>query len=218
MHLIMFDIDGTLVDTDSFEDECYFKAVKKVIPHSINPDCSAYANATDSGIIDEIISMNDLGSNRSAICENVKQFFIGYIQESLQENHAIEISGAASFVKYLKSRKDVTLAIATGGWEETAKMKLTTAGIDYSNIAFASGSDSKSRIGIMKMAEERCSINNFVSRTYFGDAIWDKKATSELNYNFILVGNKIKHSKQINDYKSIDNVLSLIGLEGLLQY
>lgn len=121
-------------------------------------------------------------------------------------------TSAASFLQFLRSRNDVTLAIATGGWEETAKMKLESAGIDYSNIAFASGSDHISRIGIMKIAEKRCSANGFITKSYFGDAIWDKIASYELQYNFIFVGSRLRHSKQIDDYRSIDLALSMIGL------
>ena len=212
MHLIMFDIDGTLVDTVDFEDKCYSKAVTEVISHSIDTDWSHYANATDSGILDEIIVANNLNVEKNSIFRDVKQLFISYIQKHIQEKGVNEIVGATSFMQLLKKRTDVTLAIATGGWEETAKIKLESAGIDYSNIAFASGSDCKSRKGIMKIAEERCPTNNFISKSYFGDAEWDKKASHDLNYNFILVGNRLNNSKQIDNYESVDEILSLVGL------
>ncbi|MGD8845985.1 MAG: HAD family hydrolase [Desulfobacteraceae bacterium] len=212
MHLVMFDIDGTLVNTTSFEDECYLRAVKKVIPYQINTDWSSYANATDSGILDEIISENKLDNEKEPIHKEVKRLFISYIKKQLRKTQALEIPGARVFVKLLKNRNDVSLAIATGGWEETAKMKLESAGIDYSNIAFASGSDHKSRAGIMKIAEKKCSKEIFVSKSYFGDAIWDKEASRDLQYNFILVGNRFKHSNQIDNYSDHDVALSMIGL------
>jgi FMN phosphatase YigB (HAD superfamily) len=212
MHLVMFDIDGTLVNTSSFEDECYLKAIKEFIPRQINTDWSSYKNSTDSGILDEIIIENDLYIERDSIHQKVKQLFIAFVEEKLQKRQAFEIPGANKFVQLLKKREDVCLAIATGGWEETAIMKLMNAGIDFSDIAFASGSDRKSRVDIMKVAEKKCSLNIFSSKSYFGDAIWDKKASRELQYNFILVGNRFSHSKQIGNYNAIDVALSMLGL------
>ncbi len=208
----MFDIDGTLINSSDFEDNCYLNAVQKVMPHPIDTDWSNYINTTDSGILDEIIEKNGLDADRQSIHKDVKLLFINNIKSHLQNTKVKEIEGASSFIKLLRQRNDVALAIATGGWEETAKMKLESAGIDYSEIAFASCADHFSRIGIMKIAEARCSDCAFTSKTYFGDAIWDKKASQDLNFNFILVGNRVNHPKQILDFNHSDKILELIGL------
>ena len=212
MHLVMFDIDGTLLNSSGFEDECYLNAIRKVIHHPVNEDWSTYTNATDSGILDEIIEKNGLGSNRREIHSEVKRFFIDNIKSHLLITEVKEIKGASSFMDLLRQRDDVALAIATGGWEETARMKLEAAGIDYSGIAFASCEDHFSRTGIMKQAEARCPGSGYTSKTYFGDAAWDKKASRDLNFNFILVGDRINHPKQIRDFTHSGNILDLIGL------
>lgn len=212
MHLAMFDIDGTLVNTAGFEDECYIKAIREVISAPIDTNWSNYRHATDSGILDQVIDTHRPGDGRTAIHQKVRRLFAGYITSYLRENRAAEIDGAPEFMDLLKKRDDVVPAIATGGWEETAKMKLASAGIDYSGIAFASGSDHKSRTAIMKLAEERCGPVKFTSKTYFGDAAWDQQACLSLGYNFILVGDRISHEKQIPDFTCIDRTLTLIGL------
>lgn len=105
------------------------------------------------------------------------------------------------------------LAIATGGWELSAKLKLESSGIELSGISFASSSDHFNRTEIMKIAEKRCSCTHFTGKTYFGDAEWDKKASKELGYNFILVGDAISNPKQIVDFNNSAKALALIGLE-----
>jgi len=212
LHLIMFDIDGTLVNSVSFEDDCYLKAVQEVIEMPVDTDWSKYKNVTDSGILDEIIERTGLLNDRKNIHKKVKHRFIGYIKTHLSHTPAKEIKGAAAFIRKLKKRNDLVLAIATGGWEESAKLKLESAGINYTGIAFASGSDHASRAGIMKIAESKCSVIEFTSKSYFGDAIWDKKASHELGYNFILVGNQFSHSKKILDFSISDKALSFVGL------
>jgi len=212
VHLVMFDIDGTLVNSSSFEDVCYTKAVQEVIKHPVDTDCSKYINVTDSGILHEIIDKNGLYSDWHNIHREVKLSFISHIKSHLHHTQVKEIEGASAFIQLLRQRDDVVLAIATGGWEETARLKLESAGIDYSGIAFASGSDHVGRIDIMKIAEAKCSENGFTSKSYFGDAIWDKKASQALGFNFILVGDQVSHAKQIMNFNCSDKASALIGL------
>ncbi len=37
MHHIMFDIDGTLVKSDDFDEDCFIAAVSDVLGHDIDP-------------------------------------------------------------------------------------------------------------------------------------------------------------------------------------
>ena len=67
MRLVMFDIDGTLVDSSSFEDACYSKAVQEFIKHPIDTDWSKYINVTDSGILDEIIDRENVALKTSGL-------------------------------------------------------------------------------------------------------------------------------------------------------
>ncbi|MCP4023361.1 MAG: HAD hydrolase-like protein [Desulfobacteraceae bacterium] len=211
MHLVMFDIDGTLIDSSGFEDECYISAVESILKIQVDADWSKYINTTDSGILNEIIDQNALADDRDTIHRKIKSVFINNVTSYLNQTKAREIPGAARFIQRLKGREDVVLAIATGGWEETAKMKLLSAGIDYSNIAFASASDHVSRTGIMKTAEIKCALNHFSSKSYFGDAVWDQKASWELHYNFILVGNNLSHPNQISNFEYYEDILNIIG-------
>jgi phosphoglycolate phosphatase-like HAD superfamily hydrolase len=212
MHLVMFDVDETLVHSSSFEDDCYSKAFQEVIHHPINTDWSSYTNVTDSGILHEVIDTHNLDKERDTIYKKVKLNFTNNIKLHITQTPVKEIEGASAFIQILRQRDDVVLAIATGGWEETAKLKLESAGIDYSGIPFASDSDHLTRIGIMRAAETKCLVTEFTSKTYFGDGIWDKKASKELGFNFVLVGNQVIHSRKIMDYSSPEKVLGLMGL------
>ena len=65
----------------------------------------------------------------------------------------------------------------------------------------------------MKSAEFMASSSiPFITKTYFGDASWDKKASEILNYRFILVGNGVKNKYQIENFKDIEAVLSILNL------
>jgi hypothetical protein len=51
MHLVVFDIDGTLTDTCQADESCYWRAFYDVFGICENqPDWSTFCHVTDSGI------------------------------------------------------------------------------------------------------------------------------------------------------------------------
>ena len=107
---------------------------------------------------------------------------------------------------------NVSLSIATGGWAETAQMKLNSAGFDISGIPMASSNDHYSRKEIMKIALVKSKVSDIEKVTYFGDAEWDKRACKELNFNFVLVGNRFQHNQSISNFKLFEQACNYIGL------
>jgi len=215
LHLIMFDIDGTLVNSFGFDEECYLKTTETVLGIKISSNWSEYEHTTDAGILDEAIDRYKIPGDKKQIQQRFKKVLIDLVSEYISTHpHSVsEIEGAASFFRYLCRREDCKVAIATGGWKETAKLKLEAAGIEVDGCAFASSSEYASRVDIMEAAESKASSNiPFKSKTYFGDASWDKEASEFLNYRFILIGNRIEHINQIKDFKDINTIISMLGL------
>jgi phosphoglycolate phosphatase-like HAD superfamily hydrolase len=211
----MFDVDGTLVDSYEFDEDCYLKAAEIVLHRKISSDWNKYSNTTDAGILNEAIDMYSIPGNRNQIQQNFERVFLSLISEyiSKQSNSISEIVGASRFIDRLKNHSNVRVAIATGGFEETAKLKLKAAGINIQDCAFASSSDHYSRTEIMKIAESRACVSiPFSSKSYFGDAAWDMKASTLLKYRFVLVGSRISWSDQINDFQDIDSIMSMLSL------
>lgn len=212
LHHIMFDVDGTLVKSYEFDEECFIAAVSEVLGHDIDSNWNGYEHVSDSGILTEHLERQGIISDHENIHRAVKKSFISKVQSHLSQNPASEIPGASELISQLKELDSVSISIATGDWQETAMLKLKSAGIDFSGIPIASSNDHYSRTEIMKVAREKANICSNHSITYFGDAAWDQRASSELGYNFVLVGNRIKHNKSVNDLKNINQVLSLIGM------
>jgi phosphoglycolate phosphatase-like HAD superfamily hydrolase len=215
LHLIMFDIDGTLVNSYGFDEDCYLEAAEIVLGKVISSNWDDYSNTTDTGILDEAIKMNSIPGDRNKIHQDFKRVFVNLISDfiSNNSNSIREIRGASQLIQKLKNRRDVKIAIATGGFEESAKLKLKAVGINTQGCAFASSSDHYSRTEIMKIAKSRVNDNPvFESKTYFGDAEWDQKASETLGYSFILVGDRISWSHQINDFQDDKSIFSMLNL------
>jgi len=66
----------------------------------------------------------------------------------------------------------------------------------------------------MQVAEQRALGGAApASRTYFGDAAWDKRACAELGYRFVAVGRKVEHDPRLDDFRDRDAVLRCLDVE-----
>lgn len=210
MHHVMFDIDGTLIESCEIDSQCFIDAVKDITGLFLNSDWSEYRHVTDSGILNEIFLSSGY-PNYERVKTEVKQCFLKKLEHTLARQPVKEVTGASAFLHLLQSMSNVVLSLATGGWRESAILKLESAKIDVSETPLASSNDHYSRVEIMKLAAKR-TANNQSPCTYFGDGVWDKKACSHLGYRFVLVGNKFAHNPGIMDFQSVKSALACIGL------
>lgn len=211
MQHIIFDIDGTLIESYDFDSECFFDAVKKVTGLEIDTNWSRYKHVTDSGILSEFFEENKIKNIRE-ISEKIKQDFLNKIEVRILQNPIKEIFGASAFLEELQTLDNVEISFATGGWYESAVLKLESAGIDFSKIRISSSNDHYSRVEIMKIAANFMTRDEDISITYFGDASWDLKACKELGINFVLVGDKFEHNQSVKDFRTHSEALVFIDL------
>jgi len=215
VHLAVFDIDGTLVDSDEFDGQLYAEAVRDVLGVEVNCTWSRYSNVTDSGILDEILDEHSVIADRLEIHAQVRQKFVGLTQSYVARHVTAlrEIPGAKSLLDMLRSRHSVAVAVATGGWRETAELKLRGIGLDPDRLPLATASDSSDRCAIIRLAERRA-LNGQVAkcRTYFGDGEWDKKAATDLNYAFVAVGGSVLHHAVVPDLTDHAAILAHLGV------
>jgi len=213
MHLVMFDIDGTLVQSYDFDTQCFAQAVESVLGTRIDTDWSNYTDVTDSGILNSILADSGVTeADHPSVVHKVKETFIALVDKHIETHGVAEIPGAAQFIRMLADRSDTSLAFATGGWRETAQLKLAASGIETGNLPIASASDHHRRIDIMTSAQALAGEADYESITYFGDGPWDKSASANLGYRFILVGHRVHHQPAIRDYSDPESVLALLGL------
>jgi phosphoglycolate phosphatase-like HAD superfamily hydrolase len=219
MHLVMFDIDGTLVDSAGFESKLYVAAVQDVLKVEIDSDWNHYEHVSDSGILAEVLRHACRDGELEEISASVQRRFVGRVRDYLRRapNAVREVAGAKRLVSRLCEVPDVRVGIATGGWKPTALMKLAHVGIDVGGLGFASSSDARARTEIMRLAAERAMQGRAFERaTYFGDGAWDQRASADLGYDFIAVGNAVSHPVAYADLSDTDAILARLGVrEGL---
>ena len=221
MNLFMLDVDGTLIDNYDFDFVCFRSAVEEVLGIELTDDWDTFTNVTDVGVLEELIEQLGLRQDRMRILREAKALFLKKLREYIFSNKhdLVATPGAIEFVNDMKAHPNVVLAIATGGWEESAKMKLSAAGLDVDGVSFASCSDAMTRSEIMALAAFRAKQDTgeiFTRRVYFGDGEWDKMATSTLGYEFVAVGSKVQHHTRIPNFVHYDAIFGKLGLSDML--
>ncbi|MCA1566433.1 MAG: haloacid dehalogenase-like hydrolase [Acidobacteria bacterium] len=195
MKLAIFDIDGTLTNTNRVDDECFVKALAEAYAIAeIDTDWAAYPHTTDSGIIRHIFREKFGRNPEETELAKFKSCFVNMLAEQYQTNPSgfAEIAGASVALDRLKREPEWAVAIATGGWRDSGLLKLRAAKIDVEAIPAAYAEDGLSREEILKAAVsrslERHRLRGFEKIVSIGDGLWDVGAARHLEYTFLGVG------------------------------
>lgn len=188
MEAVIFDIDGTLLESSNIDGHLYNAAIEGVLGQvRIRDSWGAYTHVTDAGILEEMLLDNDINPTE-AIITKVQVRFFELLSRYIEQHGAFpEVPGAQRFVESLRRADGVAIAYATGGWSAPARLKLQSAGFPLGEVPLATSDDSKVRAEIMCHALELLG-NDFESVTYYGDSVWDRAASQALGWNFEAVG------------------------------
>ena len=188
MKAILFDIDGTLIESMAVDTELYFASVNEVLgPVRIRDRLSDYDHVTDSGILAQLFDDNGFRFDPK-LAAAVRAAFVHSVRKHIEAAGPFPaIDGAVDFFQQARGSDDTRVAIATGGWRGSARLKLASAGFEIDGVPLVTCDDAPSRIEIMRTALARIG-DAFDSVTYYGDAEWDERACRCLGWNFVPVG------------------------------
>ena len=195
MHLIMFDLDGTLVNINTVDSGCYLQALVDVFGFDlakIDRNWGSYPHVTDAGIL-QTLCQTELGRNPNSIeIHDYQQRFLELLKLACAQRSLRSIAGASEILDTLNTDPNFAIAIATGGWHQTARYKLQQAGLDRIILPMACSDDAHARVEIMQYAHRRSldfyQQSQFTTITYIGDGVWDGMASKHLEYNFVGIG------------------------------
>jgi len=191
MNLILFDIDGTLINTE-FDDISFINAFKDAFNINIkDANWNNYKHATDLGITIDIFqqyfkrnpSYNEVNTIIGSYISNLRQNF------DLYPDKINEIPGSNNMIEIIKNSQGWTLGFATGCWNESAIFKLKSAKINIKDIEISASNKFISKIEIINDAIRKVKIRNNIPEfnriIYVGDRKYDYLISKELNIEFI---------------------------------
>lgn len=190
--LLLFDVDGTLVDSWVAEELCFPRACEEALGLSgISTDWTSYRNPSDSGVVAELVESNFGRAATADDLARVERRFFALLQATYSERPELcrEVNGASVAFERARALPDTVVAIATAGLLTTAKLKLTLAGLAIAGVEITTSNDAQAKVDVMRIAHERArtraGVERFASVTYLGDSSGDRRWAAELGYDFI---------------------------------
>ena len=192
MHLLMFDVDGTLVNSLGLEAIYFPRACEEGLGLTgVSSDWGSYRTPSDSGIVAELVERHFEREADSADFAKVEKVFLRLLEEAFTAEPGLcgEIAGARRAFHLARELPATVVGIATAGWTSTAALKLRTAGFELGETILVSSSDGVSKAEILEFGRRRMLARNrmeeFASMTYIGDSIGDADAATRLGFHFI---------------------------------
>ena len=154
MHLLLLDIDGTLVRVHGAGSAAIETAVAAVTGQPVSTDGVSFSGRTDPNIFRDVIRANDLVPEPDLIDE-ITTKYTEAAQNGILEENVERLPGTARFLSLLAERDDVFLALVTGNVEPVAYQKLRAAGFAHHFAVGAFGSDHATRSKLPRLAMRR---------------------------------------------------------------
>jgi phosphoglycolate phosphatase len=162
MRLVLFDIDGTLLNSSGAGRAAMQKALKEVFGSPGDPKYR-YDGKTDKQIVRDTMRLEGHSDNHiDSQMQRLLDLYLGGLREGVDsgEYDVRALPGVMEILDALEARDDVILGLLTGNVEAGARTKLTAAGIDPSRFRVnAFGSDHEHRPELPAIAQRRASEN-----------------------------------------------------------
>jgi phosphoglycolate phosphatase-like HAD superfamily hydrolase len=160
MRLVLFDIDGTLLNSQGMGRASMQHALKEVFGSPGNPSYR-YDGKTDKQIVRDTMRLE--GHSDDHIDSRMEQLIALYLEGLRVGAKSGKFSvrplpGVVEILDALEQRDDVVLGLLTGNIEPGARIKLTAAGINPDRFRVnAFGSDHEHRPELPAIAQRRAS-------------------------------------------------------------
>lgn len=194
--LAIFDIDGTVTATNDVDTECYTQALATEL--GLAPADIRWMEAphiTDAGITRWLWTQHRGSLPTAAELSAIRTKFFRLLDDQLRQrpDRFLAMTGAADALERLHA-DGWTIALATGAWGASARMKLEAAGLPMGLPLFCSD-DAFERAAIVSLALQHCeraSGRPFDRVVSVGDGVWDVRTAKELGLPFVGVATGAK--------------------------
>jgi phosphoglycolate phosphatase-like HAD superfamily hydrolase len=156
MRLILFDIDGTLLECGPQAREILSGVIQEIYGRTGSIDWYDFAGRTDPGILLDVL--RHAGLEEPEIVERIPEVRARYaarLEERLDAGRMRLLPGVAEHLDALAGRDDVVLGLVTGNWEPGARTKLSRFDLNRFFDFGAFGCDAVNRADLPPLALER---------------------------------------------------------------
>ena len=189
--LVLFDVDGTLTHSTLADGLCYAQVMSAHLDIDVDTDWSMYRHSTESGITRELFARAGRPLPTTRDLEPVRRRLLTLLASAFAADAraCAPVPGARALIERLRAEPNLSVAIATGAWEDSTRLKLRHAGLGVADLPLATADDAVVREDIMTIAcaraAEHAGVPGFNRVTYVGDQVWDVIAAQTLGFAFV---------------------------------
>ncbi|HEY0510636.1 MAG TPA: HAD family hydrolase [Thermoanaerobaculia bacterium] len=156
MKLVLFDIDGTLVNCGPQVRPLFTSALVEVYGTAGEVDRYDFTGRTDPGIVIDLIT--GAGVPERSVRERmprIRELYTGRLERGLDRRGMRLLPGVTEILDRLAARDDVVLGLLTGNWEPGARTKLSRFDLNRYFPFGAFGCDGVGRSELPPVAQAR---------------------------------------------------------------
>lgn len=156
MRLVLFDIDGTLVDCGPSVRRLFEGAMVEAFGTAGPIDAYDFSGRTDDEIVFTLTAAAGLSAGEAAErLPLMKRLYLERLEDGLDAAEMRVLPAVARLLDELAAREGVYLGLLTGNWRDGARIKLARVGLDGYFAFGAFGDDQPDRLGLPPVALER---------------------------------------------------------------
>lgn len=191
-NLLVFDIDGTLLDSENVHQTGFVNALYAIGVEFVNTNWESYTHLTDSFIAKENY---EIDVNRGFSKQMLTRFEAEFMK-LIRDCKVTQIAGANAFLQKILQETNYAVCFATGSLLQPALLKLDRAEIEYNQTVLETSNNYYTREEIVKSAIAKAktyyNVSTFKRIISLGDGIWDVKTAQNLNIEFVGIGKENK--------------------------
>lgn len=130
MILVLFDIDGTLLDARGAGREALLAALREECGGDLPPLEIRLAGGTDHGIVAELAAAIDLPPTEENLTRLLRRYLV-HLPGHLESRRVTSLPGVQELLVRLETMPGVHTGLLTGNIEEGARAKIERSGIDH---------------------------------------------------------------------------------------
>jgi len=181
----VFDIDGTLTRTAGLCDELYGAAIAAVAGvDAVELDWGLHPDATDSGGAAAHFQRETGRLPDESELRRIHDHFLAALQAA--DISAPLVEGAHDVLQRVAAYDGWSVAIATGNWRATARVKFGWVGLEFPDLPMGCADDAPLRADILRAAIRKAG-EPFDRVVYFGDRPHDFRAAQAVGAGFVAV-------------------------------
>jgi phosphoglycolate phosphatase-like HAD superfamily hydrolase len=187
-NLLVFDIDGTLLDSENVHQTGFVNALHAIGVEFVNTYWESYTHLTDSFIAKENYE-TDVNRGFSPY---MLELFENQFLDQIKNCNVTQIAGANAFLQRILKETNYAICFATGSLLKPALLKLDRAEIEYNQTVLETSNNYFTREEIVNSAIAKAktyhNVSTFKRVISLGDGVWDVKTAQNLGIEFIGIG------------------------------